>query len=539
MRATISRAEQAIGAPATAAFVAMLAVGRSGWREQDLCAVVPSLAGQLWDPSVFAQFREVLGAHLVWLAPSNRLDVRSEDERIGCGQYLRGTALDLPKVHLAVALHLLALGPSDPLRVTETMHHLLGAHAWSRAASYLADLEPESASAQSARHVMAALVRASPSDDPTSGAAILTHLLHAGGVDMTARLRVAAHLLQVHYGTQGRCSLQSEATLLDAVEAVVGQIHRDQPHDPKTVDVYAQCLTWRGNLRRDQGDFAASVADLRRADELRKQSKSGNRTPAGTAEPPHLGIGDALMAQGDLDGAMAIYAHPAHVQSPIAQQRIGNVLRGRGDLSAALLHFQRGLDGLKRLLTVQPNDDATLLNAAIATSTIATTHLMMGAPRKAVALYEEGEVVLAGVAARHPAEPHIHSEWALMHYRKGQAQQACADFDSARLSYEQGFAILGLVVRRHPDNPHYRFQQALFGLGLGEVQMHAGDIRGARERWHESLQEISALIARHDDSQEWLALSLALRTRLEATSLQRRALRTLLSGLSRLRRSNS
>ena len=537
IRGAIARAERAVGVPATAVFVAMLALGRSGWREQDFRAVGPGLSGQPWEPSDFAALCESLAGHLIRLAPHSQLDVRSDAERLACRQYVLDAALDPPKVHLAIALHLLALSPADPLRVTETMHHLLKAQAWSRAAGYLADLDPDGAGAKAARQVMSALVRASSAENPTSGAAVLTRLLRAESIAATARLSVASHLLHVHYGTQGRCSLESEATLLDAVEDVVGQILREQPDDADAVDVYARCLTWRGHLRSDQGDLRASVADLRRADAMRQQAQSVDSPATELLEtPPSLAIGDALLAQGDLDGAMAVYEHPGNAESPIGQQRIGHVLRGRGDFGAAILHYQRGLDGLKRLLQARPDDESTLVNIAIGWSSIATAHLMMGDPRKSAELYREGELVLAGVAARNPAEPHVHSEWALMLYRKGHALQACADLDGARRSYEQAVSVLKAVIQRHPDNPHYRYRRAMFGLGRGELQMQTDDVHGARQRWNESLREIAALIAGCGNSQEWLALARALEARIATTSLQRRVARFVDSGLARLRR---
>ena len=57
--------ELVVGEPLARAFVNLLALGRSGWRESDLRVLLPQLSGVDWDPLQFARLRRTFRAHLV------------------------------------------------------------------------------------------------------------------------------------------------------------------------------------------------------------------------------------------------------------------------------------------------------------------------------------------------------------------------------------------------------------------------------------------------------------------------------------------
>ncbi len=515
LRTAITRAESRLGQRTTAAFVAMLAVGRAGWREQDFRSVVPRLGGEELHPDWFDQLFDAFTGEIA-ADGLGRWDVESGLERTACGGYVREVGIEVPRVHASLALHLLDLTPADPLRVQEAMYHLLGAQAWERAAAHLAGLKPESVDAKEALKVMADLVRSSPPESGTRGAETLSLLLQVEGLDADSRLRISEHLLSVHCATQGRCSLASEATLLGAVEADVARIVEEQPADRDALKIFATCVTWRGNLRRSEGKLQESIDDLRLAEQLRRRARVGADDRLDGADPgPNLAIGDALLAKGDLDGAMAIYGDVAHASSAAAQIRIGHVLRARGDLGGAIEKYHAGLDATRREMAERPDDDHLRLNLSMGLSMVATAHMLMGDPEQADPLYEQAEAILGSLAARHQADPYIRSEWATMLYRLGQPKQALGNDEGARRCFERASSLMEDVLLRHSDEPNNRFQRALFEYAAADMQAKAGDTAGAHERWKQSRREMAALLHITPDNQEWQNLLRALDARLQ------------------------
>ena len=512
----------------------MLAVGRAGWREQDFRDVVPRLGGEELHPDWFDQLIDAFTGE-VEADALGRWDVESGIERMACGKYLQEAGIEVPRVHATLALHLLDLEPGDPLRVQEAMYHLLGAQAWERAGAHLAGLEPESVDAKEALKVMADLVRSSPPESATRGAETLSRLLQVEGLDADSRLRISEHLLLVHWATQGRCSLASEARLLGAVEADVARIVEEEPTNRDGLKILAKCVTWRGNLRRSEGKLQESIEDLRLAEQLRRRASMGADERLDGADPgPNLAIGDALLAKGDLDGAMAIYGDAAHTSSAAAQIRIGHVLRARGDLEGAIETYHWGLDATKREMAERPDDDHLRMNLGMG-SMVPSAHMLMGHPEQADPLYEQAEAILGSLAARHQADPHLLSEWALMLYRLGQPKQAMGNDDGARRCFERASSLMEDVLQRHSDEPNNRFQRALFEQAAADVQAKAGDTAGARERWKQSRREMAALLDIAPDNQEWLLLSRALDARLQRMQERPRGPLFITRALERLR----
>ena len=546
-RVSIARAESIFGPELVSAFLATICIGRFGWREMDFRALLPRLSGEAWDELRFANLRRLFRGHLRRREPLGRWDFHHGQMRLASRNWLAKLGFEEATVHAAIADHLLTLSTDDPVRVEEVMVHLLGAEDWGRAARYLSDNRLDEPGAIGADRVMVDMIRTTPEHAPPQAANTLARLLEVEGLDTAAQSRVARHLLNVHFRTQGRCSLASEEALLVPLEAYLDRIVSQEPGNRVYLEQHSAGLMWLGNLYRDQGDLKSSLECFRCAesiDERMADAAPVNGRPRERLAGPSLNRGDALFAKGDLDGALAIYRHPAHADSSAAHCRIGNVLRMRNDLEGALASYGTGIEILKRELQENPANEPAGMNLGIALSTIGSTLLQKKDFDGALDYYRSAEKIIAGHAAKNPTEPSLHFESSLMRFRIGQALLMLSDRQGARESLIGGISILERVVAQHPDNPNYLYHLSLFNLPLGDLLFDEGDINGARVHWRAAAEVLKRLVARDPENAEWRkSLDAALgridhtvRTREGAgePALHHSNARRILNGLSRI-----
>ncbi len=134
----LGRAERGFGKAWADAFVDLIAVSRAGWRESDLRELMPKVSGRTWDDLAFAAVRRVLGAHVVQRGAQAQWDFFHAALRVTVLKRDLADETARRRLHGLAADRLESLPSEDPLRVSETMFHLLGLGDRDRAAEYTA-----------------------------------------------------------------------------------------------------------------------------------------------------------------------------------------------------------------------------------------------------------------------------------------------------------------------------------------------------------------------------------------------------------------
>ena len=461
----IARAEATFGRQLVCAFLGTIALSTAGWREGDFRELLPMLSGRSWDELQFASLRRLFRGQLRLHKPLGRWNFVHSQMRVAARDWLADIGVDERSVHTAIVNHLLALPAEDPVRISEVMLHLMESEDWARAATYLVDVENDKAANGGALHVLVDALKAPTEHTSEDTAHRLSFLLDAEGINDAMRHRVASRLLEVHYGSQGRCSLAAQEIALVAVENCLRRLVEKLPSDVGVLEQHARALTWLGHLRKDQDDLEGALTSHRGAQAIRERiatlqpegADKRKRDPGNT-----LAIGDALLARGDVEGALATYRHPANLKESAGHNRIGVVLRMKGDFKGALASFRTGMAILMRELERDPRNQPLRLSLGIAHSTIGTTLVAAGDLKNALISYRTGMEIVSRVAALNPTEPHVQSEWALMHYRIADVLRREADLDGALAWLGRGRPILERVVAQYPDNPHFTQHLTLF-----------------------------------------------------------------------------
>ena len=138
-RATFDRAAELLGAAVAPAFIGLIAVSRAGWRESDFRQLLPRVSGEPWDELRFAALRRLFRGQMRQRGDLAQWDFNHAQMRAAARSRLAALRLSKPQLHLLIADHLLTLASDDPLRITETMVHLLASKDDIRAAQYYGD----------------------------------------------------------------------------------------------------------------------------------------------------------------------------------------------------------------------------------------------------------------------------------------------------------------------------------------------------------------------------------------------------------------
>jgi acyl carrier protein len=468
----IARAEAIFGRPLVCAFLGTIVVSTAGWREGDFRKLLPMLSGTTWDELQFASLRRIFRGQIRCQKPLERWNFVHSQMRVAVRTWLAEIGVDERSVHTAIVDHLLSLPADDTVRISEVMLHLMESEDWARAANYLGAVEDDQAAKGGALHVLVDALRVPTEHTAEDIAHRLSLVLNAEGIDDALRNRVATRVLEVHYGSQGRCSLAAQETMLVGIEDCLRRLVHKVPNNIGVLEQHARSLTWLGHLRKDQEDLEGALTSYRGAQAIRERIATLQSQRADKREPDPgntLAVGDALLAQGDVEGALASYRYPANLERSVGHNRTGVALRMKGDFKGALASFRAGMAIVVRDLERNPRNQALRLNLGLAHSTIGTTLVAAGDLESALLSYRTGMEIVARVAEQTPTEPHVQSEWALMHYRIADVSRRRADYDGALTTLSRGMTILEQVVAQYPDNPQFARHLALFRNAIADV----------------------------------------------------------------------
>lgn len=534
----LARAEKVYGAAWARATVCLIAVSQAGWREADLRALLPRAAALLfpqgpplaWDALQFASLRRGLGAQLAQRGSHGRWDFSHSQMREAVQRRYVADPDLARRLHAAIAGHLLALPPEDPLRDSETMLHLYVADDRPRAARFLAALPAEFDTRTQAARTLGAHILAAGDAARNDALAWTVSLAELPGLDADVRWRLARH---VQYDLNG--ILESEARLgvrlrlLEAAAgALAGLVTADQSRDDWQRDLSANHERL-GDVLQAQGDLAGALRSYQASLDIRERLAPAHPSEAGWQYDlalSHERVGDVLAAQGDQVGALQAFraslaicqrcaaADPSnpvwqHALS-VGRQRVGGVLAMQGDLSQALEDYRASLAILQRLVAADPANADWQRDLSASHSIIGDVLQQQGDLMGALEAYRAGLAVFERLAAADPTNASWQRDLSLSHERVGDASQALGDLPRALGAYRAGQATLQGLVAADPSNADWQRELSLNYQQVGDVLRMQGDLPGALVACREGLaiqERLAAADPTNADQQDGLAAS--------------------------------
>jgi tetratricopeptide (TPR) repeat protein len=376
----LDRAERNFGVEWTRALMSLLAVGRAGWREGDLRThLVREVSGVPWDDARFAFVRRTLGSHLTQRGAQAQWDFFHPALRATVLKRNLADHSSRRSLHGLLAKHLQSLASDDPLRISETMVHLLGLGERSPAAGYLAGLAFGSAERAGAAAVIVEAIEGELFvGDGTVAAEWLASLLDEPGLRPAQIENIATVILyDINQGLQTRQMAElARQALLEASSRRMEALNRAGTASRTGQSALAISYASLARLWMSLGDGEHPMDLWKKA-----VAKNIELHQAAPAEAVHaVALSAAYRGLGEVQGqtgnkAMELEVHlkaleinrrlfQANPDSAVCAELLSNglsalgwVYMNRGERAQALACLQECLQLREALCRKAPNDD--------------------------------------------------------------------------------------------------------------------------------------------------------------------------------------
>jgi tetratricopeptide (TPR) repeat protein len=379
----LAQNEKVFGTEHARAFAAVIALGRFGWRETDLLALVPRVARLLFpdkpaedlDDLRLAALRRGFRAHLVRRGTAGQLDFFHAQMR----RAVETRSLKNPEVtqaiHAAIADHLESLSATDSLRVSELMVHLTGNGDAGRAARCYANL-PAGPPLANATQVLALHVVQGQEKTPNPHLDWITTFPDQPGLSGSQVQSVANQFnFDLNDALENVANLSTRQTVLAAARHALERLSASDPSNAGWQRDLSLSRESIGDVLQAQGDLAGALREYRAGLQVHERLSASDPLNAGWQRDlsgSQDRIGNVLQAQGDLAGALREYRAGLQVSErlsasdpsnagwqrdlSVSQEKIGNVLQAQGDLAGALREYRAGLQVRERLSASDPSN---------------------------------------------------------------------------------------------------------------------------------------------------------------------------------------
>jgi len=323
----LERAEAIHGRAWTRAFVNLIALSRFGWRESDLRALLPELTGEAWDDLRFAALRRTFRSHVAQRGPRSQWDFAHAQLREAVLQRNLTDASAAKSLHARLAELLEALPAEDPLHQSETMVHWLGAGEPLRAARYYGSPRTGGELA-GATEALAETILEGREHAGKPALEWVCSLPAQPELPATVRRTLCNRFnfaLDDRLAIEGR--LQPRRDLLEAAREGIARLLSEDPENAGWQRDLSVSHNKVGDVLVAQGALGGALeayrASLGIAEQLVGQDP-GNAGWQRDLAVSHNKVGDVLVAQGALGGALEAYRASLGIRERLAAQDPGN-----------------------------------------------------------------------------------------------------------------------------------------------------------------------------------------------------------------------
>ena len=480
-RAVLERAQRRYGEGLAASFAVALAMGRRGWRESDLAALVPRVAAVVdpaspagrWSALLFSSLRRGLRAHLLSFGPDRRLGFSHERMRHAAVRRFAPTEASQRRVHAIIASHLWTLPVGDPLRREELMHHLAHADDRKRAARHLA--KDARAAATASINTLAGMI-ASETDAPFHWLPWATSLLRARDLPARDTQRICQlYLTRLLVALSGTARLTPRRRLLEAILAVLGRVRAGGSSELRLhQQCVANCLLAEVLLLQDHRPDA--LRHLRRA--LRAARLGRRRWPASLRWLKNLAATLNRTAQYWLETSE--HARAASLLNEACDIAADLVRRTSDPEVRRIRNLERWLSRLR----------------------LADAYREARQTDRAARIYREAADWFASAARERPRDPLVLHQLSTIHDRLAEitvARDASSGVKHARSSLALAYRLLAL----EPGNADARRSVAVSLSKLGDALLRAGRAEEALTVLRQDRKETLGLVRTDPESADW------------------------------------
>jgi len=521
----LAQSEKLFGAPLTSAFAAVIAVSRFGWRESDLLALIPTAAGTLnpGEPVVelndlrLAVLRRSFRAHLARRGALGQLDFFHAQMREAIELHLLKDSSKKQTLHRTIADHLESLPPSDPLRDSELMVHLIAGDDRPRAARVYADVPKRSPAFTYATQALAQHVLLGSRDQSTTSTNWVTTLLTQLGLtgQQVANL-VHRFNFDLHNALENTANLASRIRILQAAKSAIQWAARADVGNVGWQRYLSTSNLKIGDVLSAQGELAAALSSYRASLDIGQRltaADQGNAEWQRNLAISQSRIGTVLSAQGDLASALTSHreslgitlrlsvADPinADLQGSVSlsQEKMGDVLSAQGDLPAALQAYSASHKICERLVATDPGNAEWQRNLSISNDRVGDVANAQGDLTAATQAYRASQEILERLVAADSMDTRCQSGLSVNYNKIGSVLQLQGDLTAAMAAYLSSLEIRQQLAVTDPGNAEWQRNLSVSHVNIGDILSAQGILTAALASYRASV-EISQRLAEAD-----------------------------------------
>jgi tetratricopeptide (TPR) repeat protein len=487
---TFERAEKHLGTALVRGFLRLIAVSRAGLHEHALCRLLPQASRLEWDAQDFADVRRIFRGQLRRRGPLEQWDFAHEQMRLAARARLfdSGGTDQLTserQLHALLAVYLTG-ERSDPLRLTETMVHLLGSGTPTVAALYFGDAHLTEEETEGASRVLAdAIITA---EDPEAAVGRATAML-SDDVDEAVRANAAHRFLyDVADAIKGRASLATQQCLLAKIAAALDRVLASFPADSRALRDLSACHSQTGDLltqsgRQDEG-LDAYERGLAIAESLSDRDPENGLFQSFMIATCQR-IGDVLISLGRAREAVQFYWRAVTVSETLLErspdnltyknalalslQKIAERLAAVGSVDEALQYFRRSTGILREIIAEDSHDEQALEHLAMNYLNSGVLWGSVGESSEALASCRDCIEIRRRLASWNPASMAMQRELAVAHSLLADLLEARGQHREAFDGYRESLASFEQAAEFDPGNLVWKHDLSIGYARLGEA----------------------------------------------------------------------
>jgi len=498
----LGRAERTFGESFTREVVGYIALGRTGWRESDLEALVSQEPREVWTDLAFAGVRRLLGRHLVQRGEFGLWDFFHTRLRETAIQRYLGDPATQRFLHTRLVDHLERLGEEDPLWLSEMMVHLIGLGDNTRTARVLSNYRHGETGLLNAAHIIAERI-----STLTNEPGFADSLLEAEGLSLIETWNVADNLqFEVADAIESIAPLALRFDLLVTCRNTFERLAQIDPSNAQLQRDLSISLDKIGNILFEQGNLSDALEPYQQSLSIAGRLTSSN--PNNVLWKHDLSIsrekiGDILFAQGNLVDALEEYRQSLNLRDFVSaydksneawkgdlvscHMKIGMVLSKQGKLDEALKAHQQSFDIADSLVETHPANTHWQNYLGTCLHKIGDIHKQQGNLGDALESYRLSFSISQHLAEKDPTNSVWQFRLGISHERIGIVDQAMGLLDEALLHFIQRRNIVVALTSNDPSNATWQRDLSVSQDKVGDVLRRQGNLSDALVCYRNSL----------------------------------------------------
>lgn len=533
----VNKAAQVFGENFTRAVWNYLAISRNGLREKDLEKLLGTDHLE-WSPLLYAELRRWFSAHLVLQGEELQWNLAHSILRTALIQ--KSSEAEYKGLHKNLATHFVNL-VDDPLKATETLHHLLQAGMLNEAAYYYGG-ELTTDEASGATKVLAESITTENKGLETAASlpALLPQLekvfhglLKRYLYDLSNFLAIDGNLdsrlnllnsfkseldktfgrnlpdsdfefdVAILHGKLGEIQhalghLEEALQYFDEAAGLLKELSVAHPRNEKFKSGLAVTFQGLGAVHQAMGHMEKALQYFEQRCKLGKELYEANpqsETLKHGLANSYSKLGSIHQAMGQLEEALKYFENYNQLEKERCETnpgneslkeglaysyvRLGEVHQAMGHLNEALQNFDEVISLFRELYEAKPQDESFKHGLAISCEKLGAIHQAMGHKEKALKYFEERAGLAKELYEANPRNELLKDSMAISFEKLGEIHQALGHMEEALAYYEKHNQLEKELCEANPRNERLKISLAISYGRIGDFHQAMGHMEAA------------------------------------------------------------